>query len=123
MLGATAGALKGDGFSEQAVDDLYTSIPDALTAASIRMGRALDLGFDLANTCRMRRETGPHAAEEAFLDLFGPQQPRVRLVYLDEVEKDDAAGEANRPRVVQLARRASNRRLLRQLTTIGRRGG
>lgn len=77
-LHTTAAALDANRLTEQAVDGLFASISDALTAASIRMGRALDLGFDLANTCTMRQETDPDAAEAAFLDLFGPRVVKVQ---------------------------------------------
>ena len=82
-LDTTAGAVTDGSLSALAVDGLLASISDALTAASIRIGRALDLGFDLANTCRMRPETGPDAAENAFLDLFGPRVVRVQEALAD----------------------------------------
>ena len=82
-LDATAGAVQGDTLTAEAVDGLFTSISDVLTVASIRMGRALDLGFDLANTCRMRQEENPGAAESAFLDLFGPRVVQVQEALAD----------------------------------------
>lgn len=82
-LDATAGAVQGDTLTAEAVDGLFTSISDVLTVASIRMGRALDLGFDLANTCRTRQEENPGAAESAFLDLFGPRVVQVQEALAD----------------------------------------
>lgn len=82
-LTEAAGAVTENRLGDIDVDDLYSVISNALTAASIRVGRALDLGFDLANTCRMRRETLPDAAESAFLDLFGPRVVKVQEALAD----------------------------------------
>ena len=82
-LDTTAGAVTKGNLNAHTVDDLFASIADALTAASIRMGRALDLGSDLADTCRMRPETDASAAENAFLDLFGPRVVRVQEALAD----------------------------------------
>ena len=82
-LDATAGAVNADTLTTDAADGLFTAISDVLTVASIRMGRALDLGFDLANTCRTRREEDPGAAQSAFLDLFGPRVVKVQEALAD----------------------------------------
>jgi hypothetical protein len=82
-LDQATGAVEAGTLGADTVDGLCTSISDVLMAASIRMGRALDLGFDLANTCRTRQETAPDAAESAFLDLFGPRVVKVQEALAD----------------------------------------
>ena len=83
ILEATSGAVNAGSLNTDAVDALFTSISEVLTVASIRMGRALDLGFDLANTCRMPKEENAGAAERAFLDLFGARVVKVQEALAD----------------------------------------
>ena len=90
----------------QTVDGLFATISATFTAASTRMGEALGLGFDLANTCRLPRaavtnendkdsnqnekdsnqnENGRKAqeAERAFLGLFGARVVKVQAALAD----------------------------------------
>ena len=101
LEGARGGAL-----SPQTVDGLFATISATLTAASTRMGEALGLGFDLANTCRLPRadvnnETDKDSnqndkdsnhnedarkakeAERAFLGLFGARVVKVQAALAD----------------------------------------
>ena len=92
--------------SPATVDGLFATISATLTAASTRMGEALGLGFDLANTCRLTREdvktknekdsnqsakdskqnengTKAKQAERAFLGLFGARVVKVQAALAD----------------------------------------
>ena len=99
-------AARNGALSPRAVDGLFTTISATFTAASTRMGEALGLGFDLANTCRLPRdwvntknqrdsnqnekdskqnENGTMAkeAEKAFLQLFGARVVKVQAALAD----------------------------------------
>lgn len=82
-LDTTAADLAAGTLGTTAVDALLTSISDVLTAASIRMGYALDLGFDLANMCRTRRQTGARDSGSVLLDPFGTRVVKVQQALAD----------------------------------------
>ena len=98
-------AARNGALSPRAVDGLFATISATFTAASTRMGEALSLGFDLANTCRLPREvstknekaahqndkdvnknengTKAKEAEKAFLQLFGARVVKVQAALAD----------------------------------------
>ncbi|MDQ6746321.1 MAG: hypothetical protein M3Z27_09955 [Actinomycetota bacterium] len=74
-----AASVDGGSLESLTVAAVTESILANLTAASTRLGRALGLGFDLANTCKLPEK----ATREAFLHLFG-----ARIVGVQEALAD-----------------------------------
>lgn len=105
-LKTSHGDARNGALSPHAVDGLFATISATFTAASTRMGEALGLGFDLANTCRLPWEdvstknekdskqtdkaanqskngTMAKEAEKAFLQLFGARVVKVQAALAD----------------------------------------
>ena len=72
-----------DALTEQSADRLVESVSATVTAASARMGEALELGYDLANTRRLPAVNDDMQARRAFASMFGARAIRVQSALAD----------------------------------------